>query len=155
MRRMVFTLIFTALFMAGGSITFSQESEKTKPSTSEEKMMMGQAMEGGMMGAKGMMMRPQGKMMMMSSMYGMMMGKYIVATKDGGVVVMVGNKLLKYDKNLELKKEVEIEIDMPNMQKMREKCFKMMEQGGMMRQPTGEPQAQSGSEESSEHQSHH
>ena len=33
----------------------------------------------------------------------------IVATSDGGVVVLVGNKIVKYDKNLNLVKEVTIE----------------------------------------------
>lgn len=67
---------------------------------------------------------------MMCPMCGMMkcmsMNKSIVATKDDGVIVMVGNKLIKYDKNLEFKKEVEITIDVESMQKMMkemmEKC---------------------------------
>jgi hypothetical protein len=52
----------------------------------------------------------------------MMMGKSLVATPDGGVVVWLGNKLFKYDKNLVLQKEGEIKIDMEGMQKMMEKC---------------------------------
>ncbi len=34
----------------------------------------------------------------------MMKGKAIVASGDGGVVILAGDKLLKYDKNLVLKK---------------------------------------------------
>ena len=52
----------------------------------------------------------------------MMMGKSLVATEDGGVVVMCCNKLFKYDKDLVLQKEAEIKIDMEGMHKMMEKC---------------------------------
>ena len=52
----------------------------------------------------------------------MMMGKSLVATADGGVVVWLGNKLFKYDKDLVLQKEVEIKIDMEAMRKKMEKC---------------------------------
>ena len=52
----------------------------------------------------------------------MMMGKSLVATEDGGVVVMCCNKLFKYDKDLVLQKEAEIKIDMEAMHKMMEKC---------------------------------
>ncbi len=52
----------------------------------------------------------------MQTMMGMM--NNIVATSDGGVVVMIGNKLYKYDKDLNLKKEVEIKVDLKSMQRM-------------------------------------
>ncbi len=73
-------------------------------------------------------------------MHGMMMGKSgIVATQDGGVIVMTGNKLYKYDKDLNLVKEAEVKMDMEGMQKMmtemKEKCpmcHEMMERCGMM-----------------------
>jgi len=58
-----------------------------------------------------------------------MMKESLVATQDGGVIVMIGNKLQKYDKNLTLKKEVEIKIDMEAMRKMVEGCPMM---SGMM-----------------------
>ncbi|MCX6340517.1 MAG: hypothetical protein NTX71_11470 [Candidatus Aureabacteria bacterium] len=47
-----------------------------------------------------------------------MMKRSIVATADGGVVVMTGNKLIKYDKDLNVQKEAEIKMDMEGMQKM-------------------------------------
>ena len=54
----------------------------------------------------------------------MMMHKQMVATKDGGVVVMIGNKLLKYDRKLKLTNEAE--IDMQTIcKKMMEKCGKV------------------------------
>ena len=84
----------------------------------------------GMMGSMTMMNR--GKMRkMMPKMYGMMnmMSKSIVAVKDGGVIVMVGNRLLKYDKNLNLKKEVQINVNIPQMmKKMRARYSKMMKE---------------------------
>lgn len=95
--------------------------------------------QGSMMGGKGM--TKEGKMMGMYSMSGMMkmmMGRTMVATKDGGVIVMVGNRLLKYDGELNLQKEVELKIDMKGMQKMmqmEEECpmgGKMMQEGSMM-----------------------
>ena len=36
------------------------------------------------------------------------MQKQMVATSDGGVIVMAGHKLFKYDKDLNLVKEVEL-----------------------------------------------
>jgi len=84
--------------------------------------MMGQGMMGqGMMG------------MMPGMMMGGMMGKSMVSTKDGGVVIMIGNKLYKYDKNLSLKKEAEVEIDYQGMQKM---MMKMKNMGTQMGQGT-------------------
>ncbi len=66
----------------------------------------------------------------MCPMHGMMMSKCrtshsIVATSDGGIVVSSCGKLAKYDKNLNLVKEVE-RIDqkecMAKMAEMKEKC---------------------------------
>ena len=98
----------------------------------------------GAMGDQGMMMGKE-KMMAMCPMHGMMMGsmmaKSITATGDGGIVVMAGEKLIKYDKDLNLLKEVEVKMDMEGMQKkmgqMMEQCpmcKNMMQGGGMMGQ---------------------
>ena len=59
---------------------------------------------------------------------GSMMGKKVIATSDGGIVVMICNKLYKYDKDLNLKKEVEVPLDIDHMKKMR---MKMKEMGMM------------------------
>ncbi|MBP9855607.1 MAG: hypothetical protein KBD53_12130, partial [Candidatus Omnitrophica bacterium] len=59
------------------------------------KGMKGGMMDGGMMG-KGMM---DGKMMGMCPMMQSMMQKQVVATSDGGIIVVVGNKITKYDKD--------------------------------------------------------
>jgi hypothetical protein len=47
----------------------------------------------------------------------MMMGKSMIATTDGGVVVMMGDKLMKFDKDLNLVKETKIKIDIEGMEK--------------------------------------
>ncbi|MEI8349265.1 MAG: hypothetical protein WCI77_03835 [Candidatus Omnitrophota bacterium] len=46
-----------------------------------------------------------------------MMQKQIVATGDGGAIVLLGNKLLKYDKDLNLIKVVELKADVAPVQK--------------------------------------
>jgi len=84
--------------------------------------------------------KPMDKQMGKEAMGGMamnMMGamqKQMVATNDGGVVVLSGNKLLKYDKDLNLVKEAELKTDdalkidigsmQDMMQKMKEKYGK-------------------------------
>jgi hypothetical protein len=63
-------------------------------------------------------------------MHGMMMKDWttstMIATSDGGVVVRQGVKIYKYDKELNLVKEVELKMDMDAMAKamneMKEKC---------------------------------
>jgi hypothetical protein len=47
--------------------------------------------------------------------------KQMVAINDGGVVVMVGNKLFKYDKDLNLIKEAELKISVGPNQEMLKK----------------------------------
>jgi hypothetical protein len=90
-----------------------------------QKGMMGQ----GMMG-KGMPMMCPMHMMMCQGV----MQKDIVATSDGGAIVMVDNKLLKYDKDLNLVKEAELKIDMKAMQEKIQTMMKdCMEKCQMMK----------------------
>lgn len=42
-------------------------------------------------------------------------GAEMVASSDGGVIILQGRKLSKYDKNLNLVKEVELKMDMAGM----------------------------------------
>lgn len=136
------------LMMAISSTVFAEESK-------------GDMMDGkDMMGGKGMMMK-QCKMMGMCPMY-KMMRKEMVAIEDGGVIVMVGNKLLKYDKDLNLKKEVEIKMDIEGMQKMMKEMMgkcpmrkMMMQEGGMTGEAVEKPEASAESGEPSEHSDHH
>jgi hypothetical protein len=78
--------------------------------------MMKDGMKDGMMGG----MCP-GHMMMGK----MMMSCQMVAMPDGDVVVMMGTKLTKYDKNLAVIKEVEMKVDTDAMmKKMMDMCAK-------------------------------
>ena len=60
-------------------------------------------------------------MMKMEHRHGMM-GKAMVPSNDGGVIVMMGNKLFKYDKNLNLVKEVEMGMGMLPTRDMKKEC---------------------------------
>jgi hypothetical protein len=69
--------------------------------------------------------------MMDSSMACTMMKMHAISpkaafgTSDGGVVVIIGNKMMKYDKDLNLKKEVELKIDstaLNSMMHMMQQC---------------------------------
>ena len=83
--------------------------------------MMGGGMQGrGMMGFDGMM----GPMMRSSS---------LVATSDGGIIALMGNELSKYDQDLNLVKQVEINFNWDNWQKtMMQHRNMMMQNGNMM-----------------------
>ncbi len=74
------------------------------------------------MGQGGMKMSLEG-MMDSSSMSCMMMMHFMkpifaFSTEDGGFVVIVGNKIMKYDKEANLKKEIELKMDTAAMNKM-------------------------------------
>ena len=63
----------------------------------------------------------------------------VVGMEDGGVVVLMGDKLVKYDKDLNQEKEVTLKMDMEHvkstMQDQMKDCpmrQKMLESGGMM-----------------------
>ncbi len=66
------------------------------------------------------------KKMMGMPMMMQMMQKSVTATNDGGVVIVAGNKITKYDKDLNVVKEVESKMDMEAMMKnmgdMMKKC---------------------------------
>ena len=75
-------------------------------------------------------------------MCGMMMGSMqkSMVSVDGGVVVMAGNRLMKYDKDLNLVKEAEVKVD---MKKMHEEMMKTKEEGprsGKQQHPDGKAQ---------------
>ena len=115
----VTALVLTAVLILPAAAVFAQEAKAQKDAPS---MMMDKGDKGGMMG-KGMMgMMKHGMMMKM-------MEKSVVATSDGGVVVVMANKMSKYDKDLNLVKEVDLKADMDGMKKM---MGEMMEQCSMM-----------------------
>ena len=96
-----------------------------------------------------------GGMMMEHMMMKSMMDKSVVPTEDGGIVIVAGNKIMKYDKDLNLVKEAEIKMDMDAMQKnmmeMMRKCTMM--KGDMM---SGEGSSQPAeTAKDSGHEAHH
>ena len=115
MKKTIFVTLLALLLVP--ALAFSQE----KPKGTDTSMEMGKGM--GMdkgIGCKCGMGCNCGKM-------GMMMQKQMIATSDGGVIVLSGNKLYKYDKNLNLIKEAEIKKDFKDMKKMgemKEECAK-------------------------------
>lgn len=111
-RTVIISAAMCVMFLAG--VVYAQEAAVTAPE--QDKQMT--ASEHGKD-------KRMGKMRGMGCPCMMSMGKQMVATSDGGVVVLSGNKLYKYDKELNLKKEVEIKKD----KEMMGKCPMM---GGMM-----------------------
>ena len=112
-------------------------------------MMGGGMMKGGMM---------DGKMMDMMGMMHSMMQKQVVATNDGGIIVVAGNKITKYDKDLNVVKEVELKMDMEGMQKMMDNMKGMCPMMGKMKpsdESKGEESKESAEDEKAEHESHH
>ncbi len=95
MKKLILIVIVSAgLALSAGTLGFAEETQD---------MAMGydpQQQQQGMMGGQG-----GGKM---NPMMGMMRKDSVVATSDGGVVVLSGPRLLKYDASLTLVKEVEL-----------------------------------------------
>jgi hypothetical protein len=117
------TLIAAMVILLAAGVTYfayaADPMMKGKGMMDGNDMMMQKGMMGqGMMGKTMPMMCPMHTMMCQG-----MMKKEIVATSDGGVIVMADNKLFKYDKDVNLIKEVELKIDMKAMQ---DKMMQMM-----------------------------
>ena len=90
-----------------------------------------------MMGGKKMEGCARGGCPMCGKMKGMMRPS-MVATSDGGVVVMIGTQLTKYDKNLKEVAKVQVEMDVAAMQAQMKTMMKdcpMMKGKGMMMAP--------------------
>lgn len=118
------------LFLGSTGLAFSQDTTgKSSPALTQKKEAVepeDEAMEHEHM-PKGSEMRE--KMAGMVRMHEMM-NKTMVATNDGGVIIMVGLKLMKYDKDLNLVKEVEIKVD---WDKMKASCPMMNEKKNEMK----------------------
>lgn len=107
MRKLFGGILFGLLLIVSFSLALAQKNKEVPEKDAMKCDMMSKDMLSDMR-----MMRP------------MMMANNMVATSDGGFVVLVGNKLKKYDKNLVLQKEVEIDMDggMRKAMKMQGKC---------------------------------
>ncbi len=143
--------VTTVLILTFSGLALAQ-MDKGKEMGDKGMGMMGSGMMKGDMMGKGMM---DGKMMgMMQSM----MQRQVVVTSDGGIIVVAGNKLTKYDKDLNVVKEVELKMDMEGMQKMMDNMKGMCPMMGKMKSSdeskSGESK-ESAAEEKAEHESHH
>jgi hypothetical protein len=116
MRKSTIAAIVTAFIITSASICFTQTSDDQTGKM--ETMMSGNSM----MGHQG---KSYQNMMKRNHMGKCMMSNSMVATQDGGVVVMIGNKLYKYDQNLSLKKETEISVDYEGLKSMMMKMQNM------------------------------
>jgi len=132
MKRYGKTAIVVVVAIVGSYVAFGQQQ--------------GGMMGGGMMnrgGSQRGMMQNRQDMPAMSRMRGMMAQGMaqsmtrpeLVATSDGGVCVLVGGKLMKYDGQLNLVKEAELKVDYEGMQQKMQKMMKNMPmmRRGMMR----------------------
>jgi len=144
-------IIMLVILFAGTSLVYA----RGKKDDMSDKGMKGGMMGGGMM-EKGMM---DGKMSGMHSMMKSMMERSIIATSDGGIVIVIGNKMTKYDKDLNVVKEVELKMDMEGMQKMMDDMKSMcpMMGKGMGKGTTDkdDDDADENAAEKAEHESHH
>ena len=112
MRKVKVLALVIVSIMFCSVVAFAQGPDEKNQPVVEEKMQEKQ-MDKERMG--GMVMQMMGTMQ-----------KQIVATNDGGIIIMTGNKLLKYDKDLNLVKEVELKtgvelkMDVGSMQEIME-----------------------------------
>jgi hypothetical protein len=125
MKRTITLLAVVALVGGGAYVVFAGDpmgggmmNGGTMGGGMQSRGMMGRGMQNrGMMG---------GNMMSGGMMGPMMRSTSMVPTSDGGVIVLMGNELLKYDKDLNLTKQAQVNFDWENWQKM------MMEHRNMM-----------------------
>lgn len=123
MKRVLLVAVPVALLvMAGTYGVFAQQDTQTPSQTP------GMGRGPGMMRGMGMMGQP-GQMHGCAAcgmMTGAMMWKTMTATPDGGVIIAIGNRLIKYDNQLNVVKDTEMKIDMNQLataaQKMMENC---------------------------------
>lgn len=98
----IFILVI-AFFMSYPVFAFAEDAQEQKTSAADEAKKEKQASNERM------------ATMAMSMMA--MMQKQMVASGDGGVIILTGNKLLKYDKDLNLIKAVELKTSVDSTQK--------------------------------------
>lgn len=107
MKKTLFVLV--AIFAAICSFAFAEDQPgpQTDAQQPDDQQSVRPGEKQGMMMSGGMGMMPGGAM---GKMGGPMAGAHpsVVATNDGGVIVLMGSKLAKYDNNLNLVKEVEL-----------------------------------------------
>jgi mono/diheme cytochrome c family protein len=104
--------------------------------------MMGGGMQGGMMG-RGMMQQGGMPCPACGAVCGALMHESVTPTSDGGVVVSVAGKLIKYDANLNKVNEVNLNIDWARVHQTAQQIMQNCPvQRRMMQQPQGQSQGQ-------------
>ncbi len=151
MKKGIVAVIAILVLTVSGLAVAQMDKGKDRMGDKGMGMMKGDMMDKGvMMGGK--MMGMMGMCPMMQSM----MQKSVVATSDGGIIVVAGNKLTKYDKDLNVVKEVELKMDMEGMQKMMDNMKSMCPMMGKgMKENSSKGNVASESTSSDEHASHH
>jgi hypothetical protein len=135
MKRIVFLIVAVIMVMTSAKIFYAEDT-----AAKEKGAMTGEEMKSMPMKKHDMMMKEKGMSMGCCPLHGMMMKgmmeKKMVATSDDGIVILTCHKLMKYDKDLNLVKEVEIKADMESMKKMmtemKEKCPQCQRMQGCM-----------------------
>jgi hypothetical protein len=142
MKRYMVMAVVSIIVAAGSYMAFAQQDTNMPSRRPGRTMNRGMTQDANTPGARGRGMMGGGmaqRRNMMGARMGMMRmcdthrmvaqsiaQETIVPTTDGGVVIMVGNKLMKYDSSLNLIKEMELKIDyeamQQQMQEMMEGC---------------------------------
>jgi len=131
-KRMLVAMVAVLLAVIGSYAVFAQprQSQPGQPPMGGgmgRGMMQGQAGPGGMMCP------------MCAAMGGAMMQKSIVQTDDG-IIVMAGNKLIKYDNDLNKVKETTIDLDISGMQQTMSQMMQNCPMHQQMKQQTAQDQ---------------
>ena len=119
MKRLVAIIALVLVAAIGSYTVLAQQQPQSDP---PQRGMMGGGMGGGMMqGGGGMMCRGMmqpGGMGCRGAMCGALMHESVTSTSDGGVVVSVAGKLIKYDSGLNKVKETSLDVDWTKMHQM-------------------------------------
>jgi len=110
MKKVIFMLVCVALLASGLPLLHAQESSGKKDFPPDKPWMMCKQ-------------KRMGGECCMGSMMQSMMSPALLETKDGGIIVMSGTKLMKYDKDLNLVKEAEVKMDVEGMGKLMKKIM--------------------------------
>jgi len=125
MKRLGLVFAVVALFaLCGVVVSFAQETTEEQTEGIQESQETQEVQEGPMPENAGMISKQDMKRMCdMRDMKGMMHKSSMQVTPDGGVIILMGNKLVKYDKDLNLVKEVMIAVEKPEWKgKHKEGC---------------------------------
>ena len=133
MKRTLFVLAGAAVLAVGSYVVYAaqtggmmgggmmNENQKTQPPMAPNDRM------GGM----------RGRGMMADAMDSVMWNSSLTTNEDGGVIVLMGNQLFKYDRNLNLEKQVEVKVDWEKVMLERHQMMRQYNEM-IMREQTGQ-----------------